>query len=169
MKDYGEFLSNNKRYKQSGVFQAADYLDQANAIEKAGYSTVENDKGEEIYSKLLIGVIQEQNLQLLDFECEMNYFKDKNKLYALFMNLCYIKTKIIEYIIGGNEMNINSKELRDIINSIREADAYVIAEADRRMVSLAKPLKSLGKLEEIAIKLAGITGKVKNNITKKWL
>ncbi|NRT77075.1 glycoside hydrolase family 73 protein [Clostridium beijerinckii] len=77
MKDYGEFLSNNKRYKQSGVFQAADYLDQANAIEKAGYSTVENDKGEEIYSKLLIGVIQEQNLQLLDFECEMNYFKDK--------------------------------------------------------------------------------------------
>ncbi|WP_017211574.1 nicotinate-nucleotide--dimethylbenzimidazole phosphoribosyltransferase [Clostridium beijerinckii] len=66
-------------------------------------------------------------------------------------------------------MNINSKELRDIINSIREADAYVIAEADKRMVSLAKPLKSLGKLEEIAIKLAGITGKVKNNITKKMV
>ena len=66
-------------------------------------------------------------------------------------------------------MNINSKELRDIINSIRKADAYVIAEADRRMTSLAKPLKSLGKLEEIAIKLAGITGKVKNNITKKMV
>ncbi|AGX44179.1 glycoside hydrolase family 73 protein [Clostridium saccharobutylicum] len=75
MKDYGEFLKNNKRYKQSGVFDATEYLDQAKAIEKAGYSTVQNDKGEEIYSKLLIDIIQEQNLQLLDYECEMNYKK----------------------------------------------------------------------------------------------
>lgn len=75
IKDYGEFLKNNKRYKQSGVFDATEYLDQAKAIEKAGYSTVQNDKGEEIYSKLLIDIIQEQNLQLLDYECEMNYFK----------------------------------------------------------------------------------------------
>ena len=75
IKDYGEFLKNNKRYKQSGVFQATHYLEQAKAIEKAGYSTVENDKGEEIYAKLLIEIIQEQNLQLLDYECEMNYFK----------------------------------------------------------------------------------------------
>ena len=75
VKDYGEFLENNKRYKQSGVFKATQYLEQAKAIEKAGYSTVENDKGEEIYSKLLIEIIQEQNLQLLDYDCEMNYFK----------------------------------------------------------------------------------------------
>ncbi|HEX9025148.1 MAG TPA: glucosaminidase domain-containing protein [Clostridium sp.] len=75
VKDYGEFLKNNKRYKQSGVFKATQYLEQAKAIEKAGYSTVENDKGEEIYSKLLIEIIQEQNLQLLDYDCEMNYFK----------------------------------------------------------------------------------------------
>lgn len=75
VKDYGEFLKNNKRYKQSGVFQAVHYLDQAKALEKAGYSTVENEKGEEIYSDLLIEIIQEQNLQLLDYECEMNYFK----------------------------------------------------------------------------------------------
>lgn len=75
VKDYGEFLKNNKRYKQSGVFQAVQYLEQAKAIEKAGYSTVQNDKGEEIYSKLLIEIIQEQNLQLLDYECEMNYFR----------------------------------------------------------------------------------------------
>lgn len=76
IKDYGEFLKNNKRYKQSGVFNATHYLEQAKAIEKAGYSTVENDKGEQIYSKLLIDLIQEQNLQLLDYECEMSYFKD---------------------------------------------------------------------------------------------
>lgn len=52
-------------------------------------------------------------------------------------------------------MNINSKELKDIINSIREADAYVIAEADRRMTSLAKPLKSLGKLRGNCYKTCG--------------
>lgn len=76
VKDYGEFLKNNKRYKQSGVFNATQYLEQVNAIEKAGYSTVQNDKGEEIYAKMLIEIIQEQNLQLLDYECEMNYFKN---------------------------------------------------------------------------------------------
>lgn len=74
MKDYGEFLNNNKRYKQSGVFEATQYLKQAKTIENAGYSTVQNDKGEEIYAELLIGIIQEQNLQLLDYECEMKYF-----------------------------------------------------------------------------------------------
>lgn len=75
VKDYGQFLNNNKRYKQNGVFQATYYIDQAKAIEKAGYSTVENDKGEQIYSDLLIDIIQEQNLQLLDFEQEMKYSK----------------------------------------------------------------------------------------------
>lgn len=75
IKDYGEFLVNNKRYKESGIFQVSQYIEQAKAIEKAGYSTVENDKGEQIYSKLLIDIIQEQNLQLLDYECEMKYFK----------------------------------------------------------------------------------------------
>lgn len=76
VKDYGEFLKNNKRYKQSGVFQATHYIEQANAIEKAGYSTVENSKGQQIYSELVIDIIQEQNLQLLDFQCEMNYNKN---------------------------------------------------------------------------------------------
>lgn len=75
VKDYGQFLNNNKRYKQSGVFQATYYIDQAKAIEKAGYSTVENDKGEQTYAELLINIIQEQNLQLLDFQQEMKYSK----------------------------------------------------------------------------------------------
>lgn len=74
IKDYGEFLRNNKRYKQSGVFEATHYLKQAKAVENAGYSTVQNDKGEEIYAKLLTDLIKEQNLQLLDYECEMKYF-----------------------------------------------------------------------------------------------
>jgi flagellum-specific peptidoglycan hydrolase FlgJ len=75
LKDYGEFLKNNKRYKENGVFQATQYIDQVNAIEKAGYSTVENNKGEKIYSELVIDIIKEQNLQLLDYQCEMNYIK----------------------------------------------------------------------------------------------
>jgi len=75
IKDYGEFLKNNKRYKDSGVFKTTQYIEQSKAIEKSGYSTVENDKGEEIYANLLTEIIQEQNLQILDFECEMNYFK----------------------------------------------------------------------------------------------
>jgi flagellum-specific peptidoglycan hydrolase FlgJ len=77
VKDYGEFLKNNKRYRESGVFKATQYIEQANAIEKSGYSTVQNDKGENIYAELLTEIIQEQNLQLLDFECEMNFFNNK--------------------------------------------------------------------------------------------
>lgn len=76
LKDYGEFLKNNKRYKENGVFQATQYIDQVNAIEKAGYSTVENSKGEQIYSELVTDIIKEQNLQLLDYQCEMNYLKN---------------------------------------------------------------------------------------------
>lgn len=64
-------------------------------------------------------------------------------------------------------MNNNLKQLQDVINGIENSNREIKIEADKRMTSLAKPLKSLGKLEEIAIKLSGITGKVKNNITKK--
>ena len=64
-------------------------------------------------------------------------------------------------------MDTNLKQLNNIINGIEAVNKEIIAMADERMTSLAKPLKSLGKLEEIAIKLSGITGKIKNNITKK--
>lgn len=64
-------------------------------------------------------------------------------------------------------MNNNLEKLSNIIKGIEHINKEVLIEADKRMTSLAKPLKSLGKLEEISIKLAGITGKVKNNINKK--
>lgn len=57
--------------------------------------------------------------------------------------------------------------LKSIINGIENANKEVISLAENRMESLAKPLKSLGILEEISIKLAGITGKVKNDLKKK--
>ena len=61
------------------------------------------------------------------------------------------------------------KELDFIINGITELDKAAIDEAKKRVDFLAKPLGSLGKLEDIAIKLAGITGKVKNKIKKKCI
>lgn len=66
-------------------------------------------------------------------------------------------------------MNDNLKKLNEIIDGIEDVDKEIIIVADKRVTSLAKPLKSLGKLEEISIKLSGITGKVKNDINKKMV
>lgn len=57
--------------------------------------------------------------------------------------------------------------IKDIINNIEPINYEVIEMATKRVDSLAKPLGSLGKLEEIAIRLAGITGKLYNIIDKK--
>jgi nicotinate-nucleotide--dimethylbenzimidazole phosphoribosyltransferase len=66
-------------------------------------------------------------------------------------------------------MDSNLKQLNNIINGIDAVNTEIIVQADKRMTSLAKPLKSLGKLEEIAIKISGITGVVRNTITKKMV
>lgn len=66
-------------------------------------------------------------------------------------------------------MKNNLNQLNAIINGIKEVDTETIKKAEDRIISLAKPLKSLGKLEEISIKLSGITGKVKNNVNKKMV
>ena len=42
-----------------------------------------------------------------------------------------------------------------------------IKEASARQEVLAKPTGALGTLEEISIKLAGITGEVKNDVTRQ--
>ncbi|MEQ8156085.1 MAG: glucosaminidase domain-containing protein [Clostridiaceae bacterium] len=64
--DYGEFLKNNPRYTASGVFQAKNYSDMAEAIEKGGYSTHENSSGERVYADHIISVIKANNLMILD-------------------------------------------------------------------------------------------------------
>lgn len=66
-------------------------------------------------------------------------------------------------------MESKKKELDFVINGITELDKNAIEEAKKRVDFLAKPLGSLGRLEDIAIKLAGITGKVKNKINKKCI
>lgn len=57
--------------------------------------------------------------------------------------------------------------LEQTLKNISSGDKEAIKKAWERMDSLSKPIGSLGKLEEIAVKIAGITGQVKNKINKK--
>lgn len=57
--------------------------------------------------------------------------------------------------------------LNDVLKGIQGLDNDMILKAKNRVDSLAKPLGSLGKLEDIAIRLSGITGNMFNNIDKK--
>lgn len=59
--------------------------------------------------------------------------------------------------------------LKTIIDSIRPLYEDVMEEARQRQADLAKPPGSLGKLEELSIRMAGITGRVHNKIEKKEL
>ena len=49
-------------------------------------------------------------------------------------------------------------ELQELINSITPADPGVIKRANIRQALLTKPPGSLGRLEEISVRLAGIFG-----------
>lgn len=60
-------------------------------------------------------------------------------------------------------------ELQDIIRQVSPLDEGAMAAARERQARLAKPPGSLGRLEDISIQLAGITGNVHNKIEKKHL
>ena len=57
-------------------------------------------------------------------------------------------------------------ELKKRITAIRPAEESAMAAARARQAQLAKPPGSLGGLEEISIRLAGLTGEVKNRVGK---
>lgn len=57
--------------------------------------------------------------------------------------------------------------LKRIIQDMEPLNGTAKDEASKRLDSLIKPIGSLGKLEEIAIQLAGITGKVITSVDKK--
>ncbi|MDP4209864.1 MAG: nicotinate-nucleotide--dimethylbenzimidazole phosphoribosyltransferase [Bacteroidota bacterium] len=57
--------------------------------------------------------------------------------------------------------------LQDTIDAVRPLDEKVMNEAQQTLDYLMKPQGSLGKLEDIARQVAGITGKVKNTFRKK--
>lgn len=60
-------------------------------------------------------------------------------------------------------------KLSDYFAKIRPLDETAMEEARRRQAQLAKPPGSLGRLEDLSIQLAGITGKVHNRMEKKHL
>lgn len=59
------------------------------------------------------------------------------------------------------------KALLELIASIRPADASAMDAARRRQAELAKPPGSLGVLEDISIRIAGITGRVLNRFSRR--
>ena len=64
---------------------------------------------------------------------------------------------------------MNIVELNKIIASIKPLDEAAMAKARERQVQLAKPPGSLGRLEDLSVQLAGITGNIHNKIEKKHL
>ena len=57
--------------------------------------------------------------------------------------------------------------LNETISKITPSDKVAIGKAWKHIDNLTKPLGSLGKLEEIAARYAGITGQVSNKVNKK--
>lgn len=65
-------------------------------------------------------------------------------------------------------MGLSNKEnLLNILKDIKPAYEDSVKKALERENSLAKPLKSLGKLEDMAVKMCGITGKMNNRVDKR--
>ena len=60
-------------------------------------------------------------------------------------------------------------QLSDIIREITPLDETAMTKARQRQAQQAKPPGSLGRLEDLSIQLAGITGKIHNKIDKKHL
>ena len=60
-------------------------------------------------------------------------------------------------------------ELQMLLDQIKPLDSYAMENARERQAQLAKPPGSLGRLEELSIQLAGITGKVHNTVKRQHL
>jgi nicotinate-nucleotide--dimethylbenzimidazole phosphoribosyltransferase len=60
-------------------------------------------------------------------------------------------------------------ELQKWIEKVSSPDAAAMADARERQAQLAKPPGSLGRLEDLSVQLAGITGKVHNSAKKQHL
>lgn len=61
------------------------------------------------------------------------------------------------------------KELDALVREVLPLDRSAMTAAEEYQARLAKPPSSLGRLEEISIQLAGITGRVHNALNKKQL
>ncbi|MBP0969922.1 MAG: nicotinate-nucleotide--dimethylbenzimidazole phosphoribosyltransferase [Oscillospiraceae bacterium] len=66
-------------------------------------------------------------------------------------------------------MQYSEDRLKSLINSVKGADAAAERAAEELQARLAKPPGSLGMLEELSVRLAGMTGKVKNELKDRYL
>ncbi|MBO4912384.1 MAG: nicotinate-nucleotide--dimethylbenzimidazole phosphoribosyltransferase [Butyrivibrio sp.] len=65
-------------------------------------------------------------------------------------------------------MTVNTENIiKNYIDAVRKADSEAKDKAKKYVDALIKPPRSLGKLEDIAVKLSGITGAVKNKVSGK--
>ncbi len=64
-------------------------------------------------------------------------------------------------------MQTQLREIIDTIDSIGDLSQSAMEQAKARQETLAKPTGALGILEDISVQLAGITGKVKNQMKKQ--
>ena len=60
-------------------------------------------------------------------------------------------------------------ELKTYLDSVMPLDEAAMNAARERQAQLAKPPGSLGRMEDLSVQLAGITGSVHNKIEKKHL
>ncbi|WAW15575.1 glycoside hydrolase family 73 protein [Peptostreptococcus equinus] len=77
IEDHTNFLLNNKRYKNAGIFKSKDYKVQAQALEDGGYATTKNVKGEKIYAEKLIDAIEKYKLYEIDKKVVGRSFFDR--------------------------------------------------------------------------------------------
>ena len=64
-------------------------------------------------------------------------------------------------------MEYTENVLRQWIDAVGEPDREAMNAAEKRQAALAKPPGSLGTLESLSVQLAGITGRVKNNLGRR--
>ncbi|MBP0985931.1 MAG: nicotinate-nucleotide--dimethylbenzimidazole phosphoribosyltransferase [Oscillospiraceae bacterium] len=66
-------------------------------------------------------------------------------------------------------MQYSEDRLISLIDSVSGPDAAAEMAAEELQSRLAKPPGSLGMLEELSVRLAGMTGRVKNEIRERYM
>ncbi len=58
---------------------------------------------------------------------------------------------------------------KETVKRIKPLDEFIMKQAWQKVDNLVKPIGSLGRLEEIAVQISGITGKTTNELPKKCI
>ncbi|MBP1554132.1 MAG: nicotinate-nucleotide--dimethylbenzimidazole phosphoribosyltransferase [Oscillospiraceae bacterium] len=80
-----------------------------------------------------------------------------------------LKNRIFKKLLKKDYISVSAYHSGELLNRIKPLDEYAMAKAESYQQFLAKPPKSLARLENLSIQLAGITGKVHNTLDKKHL